>query len=109
MNVELFYIENCPNYPAAADMLKEALRERGLPENISEIAVSDSAQAEALAFRGSPTIRVDGNDIEDTPPMQDQYGLSCRTYLIGGKLQGLPPRDMIRRALRTALRSASWS
>lgn len=82
-------------------MLRETLCERGLPEEIFEMEVTDSAQAEALGFLGSPTIRIDGNDIE-TLPKQSQFGLSCRTYLVGGKLAGVPPLDLIRSAICSA-------
>jgi hypothetical protein len=84
-------------------LIKEALRELGLPEEVSEIEVCDSAQAEALAFPGSPTIRVDDKDVETSLPGQGSYGLSCRTYVIDGKRQGVPSQEVIRKAIRPAL------
>jgi hypothetical protein len=65
--------------------------------------VTDSAQAQALTFIGSPSIRIGGKDIEPTVSNQRHYGLSCRTYLTGGKLTGVPPLDMIRAAVRLAV------
>lgn len=102
MKVELFYIAGCPNHRAAARLLRETLREWGLRDQVSEIEVTDSARAMALSFPGSPTIRIDGKDIEPTAPSEQQVGLSCRTYLVGGKLVGVPARETIRRAIRLA-------
>jgi hypothetical protein len=102
MKVELLHIADCPNTETARRLLKETLRELGLSEEIQDIEVSDSAQAEALRFPGSPTIRVDDIDVEATLPRQNSYGLSCRTYMIGGKRQGVPAQEMIREAIRSA-------
>jgi hypothetical protein len=106
MKIELLHIANCPNTEAARRLLKETLRELSLPEEIQEIEVSDSSQAEALGFPGSPTIRVDDEDVDTTLPRQNNYGLSCRTYMIDGRLQGLPTQDMIRKALLPAVLAA---
>ncbi len=102
MKIELLHIADCPNIEAARRSLKQALRELGLPEEISEIEVCDSAQAEALAFPGSPTVRVDGYDVETALPGQGGYGLSCRTYVIDGTRHGVPSQETIRKAIQSA-------
>ena len=103
MKIELLHIADCPNIDAARRLLKEALRELGLPEEISEIEVCDSVQAEALAFPGSPTVRVDNKDVETALPGQAGYGLACRTYVIDGTRQGVPSQEIIREAIRSAV------
>jgi len=103
MRVELLHIPDCPNYEVAAQLLKEILREHGLPQNISEVSVTDFAQAEVLAFPGSPTIRVDGKDVDPALPEQGYRGLSCRTYIVDGKRQGFPSPAMISLAIRSAI------
>jgi hypothetical protein len=107
MKVELLHIADCPSADAARGLLKQTLQELGLLEEISEIEVSDSAQAEALAFLGSPTIRVDGRDVETMLPGQLIYGLACRTYVTAGTRQGVPSGEMIRKAIRSALSIAN--
>ena len=72
-------------------------------DNISEVEVGDPMQAERLCFPGSPTVRVDDIDVEAPLPRQNSYGLSRRTYLVGGELQGIPTREMIREAIRRAI------
>jgi hypothetical protein len=103
MKVELLYIAECPNYREAARRLRDALRESGARDEVSEIEVTDAARARALEFVGSPSIRIEDRDIEAMITEQLQYGLACRTYLSGGKATGLPPLEMIRAAIRSAL------
>ena len=103
MKVELLHMQDCPNTEPARVLLREILRELGQADEFSEVEVSDPAQADALNFLGSPTIRVNGIDVDTTLPRQNSYGLSCRTYLIGGRVHGLPAREMIRNAVRSAV------
>jgi hypothetical protein len=103
MRVELLHIPDCPNARIAARLLKEILHEHGLPQKIAEVSLTDFAQAEALAFPGSPTIRIDGKDVDPAFPEQRFRGLSCRTYIVDGKRQGFPSHAMISLAIRAAL------
>lgn len=99
MKVELLHIADCPNAEGARALLKDTLHELGRREEISEVQVSDAAQAQALKFPGSPTIRVDDMDVETPLPEQPCYGLCCRMYLIEGRLHGFPTREMVRKAI----------
>ena len=103
MKVELLHIADCPNTGAARRLVEEALREFGLSEEILEVKVSDPEDVERLCFPGSPTIRIDGIDVETPSPKQNSHGLSCRTYLRGGRLRGVPPRETMREALLSAI------
>ena len=106
MKIQLLHIADCPNARAARRMLDEALRELGLLEEILEIEVCDSAHAEQLAFPGSPTIRIDGKDVETISSGQGGYGVSCRTYVIDGRRRGVPAQEIISKALRSAVAAA---
>ena len=102
MKAELLYIADCPNHREAAQILRETLRECGFRDEVCEIEVTDSAQARTLAFMGSPSIRIEGKDIEPVASKLPAGGLSCRTYLVGGKLVGVPSLDTIRAAITSA-------
>ena len=106
MKVELLYVADCPNADGARRLLKRTLSELGIAQEISEVQVSDPGQAEALKFPGSPTIRIDGADLDTALPGQGSYGLSCRTYLIDGRLVGKPSQEMIREAMRSVISRA---
>jgi hypothetical protein len=104
MRVEFLYWEECPSYTQALLRLREVLSEEGLTSDVEVIRVDDEAQAQHLRFPGSPTIRLDGVDI--APPVEEAHGLSCRVYLTDdGRVTPLPSKEMIRRALRSAVRT----
>jgi len=99
MKVELLYIRDCLNHLPAVETVRDVLREQGLPQDILQIEVIDPNQAAALSFPGSPTVRVDGKDVEPNVTVSASFGISCRTYLVDGRRQGLPLREWIRDAV----------
>lgn len=81
-----------------------AVADAGLdPDAIEVTEITSGADAEEQGFVGSPTIRVDGNDL--FPPGADEpVGLTCRIYrLPDGRVSPTPDpadlRDAITRAL----------
>ena len=95
MKIEVLYFEDCPNYLPAMDRLRAVLRQEGLPAQISTIVVKDPAAAKVLNFLGSPSIRINGLDIEPDARSVTAPGFTCRRYA-----GGLPSVEMIRAALR---------
>jgi len=102
MKVELLYVRDCPNHPLTLEAVRDVLRENGLPLDITEIEISSSAQAMTLLFPGSPTVRVDGKDVdpEASRSSLSHFGVSCRSYLVNGRRQGVPDREWIREAIQ---------
>jgi hypothetical protein len=82
MKIEVLYIPECPNHAPVVETIRRILREHQLSEEIAEVEVRDAAKAVALAFPGSPTIRVNGVDVERDLPKLSSYGVSCRTYVV---------------------------
>lgn len=99
MRVEVLYFEGCPNHVPTVERVRAELLSRGLPKEVEEVEIHDQAEAESLGFLGSPTVRINGLDIEREARNLRTYGMSCRTYLEGTVRSGLPSRDLIRRAL----------
>jgi hypothetical protein len=100
MTVKLLYLPGCPNHGAAASLVRSVLQAEGLSAELVETPVIDYEQAQALGFPGSPTLLVNGRDIEIGS--QSQVGFACRTYMVEGKLLGVPPRSWIEHAIRDA-------
>ncbi|MGA8596148.1 MAG: hypothetical protein WB676_15630 [Bryobacteraceae bacterium] len=97
MRIEVLYFEGCPNYaPAVARLRTVLLRER-LTAEVAGIEVKDESAAKALKFIGSPTIRVNGLDIEPASRTMAETGFACRCYP-----GGLPSEAMIELALKEA-------
>jgi hypothetical protein len=104
VRVSFLYYEDCPSYDLALERLREVMDEEGIPGVVEVVKVETEEQARKLRFVGSPTIRVDGQDID--PPDDSRYALTCRAYrLADDRISPLPSKDMIRRAVRSPARS----
>lgn len=100
MKVTFLYFEDCPSHEMTLERLHQAMAEEGVQAGVDIIKVETEEQAQRLRFFGSPTIRIDGHDI-DPPPDDVYYALTCRAYrLEDGRISPLPPLAMICRALR---------
>lgn len=98
--VELLWWSGCPNWEEAREIVRKEMAAAGLdPERLEVREVKTDEAAERDGFVGSPTIRVDGRDIQD--PGAEPTGLSCRVYRQrDGRLAGLPDPVDVREALR---------
>jgi hypothetical protein len=104
VTVEILYFSGCPNHAPAVDCVREVLAQEETPAVMVEVEVKDAATAQRIGFLGSPTIRVDGQDVEPGARAERVFGLSCRTYIDGGRRAGVPPLEWIRAAVREANR-----
>jgi hypothetical protein len=102
MTLDLLYLAGCPNHDLSLELVCSVLEAEGLNAEIRQILIRNGDDARTHGFPGSPTVRVNGRDIEDVPTQQFGIGFACRTYLVEGKSQGLPPRSWLEQAVRTA-------
>ena len=100
MRVELYYFTGCPSYGPALENLRSALRAERLPKDIEHITVDSEADAQAMQFLGSPTIRLDGVDLEGPADKERGCSYGCRVYRDAGEQAGYPSVKLIRSALR---------
>jgi hypothetical protein len=103
--VELLWWEGCPSWQRALDMVRDEMARVGLAADaIDVIEITSEADAAGRVFPGSPTIRLDGEDIQ--PPGPDvPGGLTCRVYRRrDGSVSPLPDREDLREALQRAVR-----
>ena len=101
--IELLWWEGCPSWTHTLEDLRAAVTEAGLdPDRIVVREIDDEAQADAERFVGSPTILVDGQDIQ--PPGEAELpGLTCRVYrLRDGRISPTPDPADLREALGRA-------
>ncbi len=104
--VDILYHEKCSHYPQAIERVKHVLSEEGIEAEINEIQITSEEEAQKYDFLGSPTIRIDGEDLESEEERQkghthtyDTYD-SCRIYNYEGQLYMIPHKETIRLALR---------
>ena len=98
--VELLWFSDCVNHPAARAMLEEVIGDIAPGTQIREVDATDPSRAAILHFPGSPTIRVDGRDVDPGYADPGDYTPRCRLYRTSAGLRGLPERSWIEDALR---------
>jgi hypothetical protein len=106
MKVEVLYFKGCPNHVLAVSRVRQALESVRMRAKILEVEVGTQAEAEGIHFLGSPSVRIDGLDIEPEARCIKAFGLGCRTYLEGSIRSGVPSIDLIRRALVEQIKPA---
>lgn len=97
--VEVLTFEGCPSEEAARALVDCVATALDLELELASICVDDVGAAERLRFLGSPTIRVDGRDVEPRADARTQYTLACRLYRTATGLSNLPDEEWIRSAL----------
>jgi hypothetical protein len=98
VRVGLRYFDGCPSWRVAEDRLRQVLEEIGRPDvSIQLERVETLERAQEVAFRGSPTVLVDGEDpfLDESAPV----GLACRLYRADEGTEGSPSLDQLRAAL----------
>jgi len=99
MRIEILYVPGCPNYQPAVEQVERVLSSESLQAEIRSIAVKTDAEARDVMFPGSPTIRVNGEDVE--PHQTSVPSLACRLY---ENRSGIPPEGLLRTAISDAKR-----
>ncbi len=94
MKLEILYFDGCPTYRAAEKTLRGVLAREDVEAAIELVAVNTDEEAQRLRFPGSPTIRVDGEDLFPVPERAG-YALGCRIYATPEGLWGSPTAEMV--------------
>jgi len=98
--VEVLYFDGCPSHERLLPRLREIVAEAGNdPEQIVLRRIETLDDAVDHRFLGSPTVRVDGQDVDPTATDRGDFGLKCRLYHDEHGQSPLPPEQWIRRAL----------
>ncbi len=92
MRIELLYFNSCPSYKQALANIKAALKEKKLQAELKLINVESEGEAEKLGFQGSPSVRINGKDIEGR---DEGFSFSCRLYHMNGKTTVAPSKEEI--------------
>ena len=105
MNIDVLTFEGCPTGEATLTLVEHAIAEVGVSAVVNRVEVKDEEAARAYRFLGSPSVHVDGKDIEEARRADSDYGLACRLYRTPEGASGIPPAEMVRAAVRAAARA----
>ena len=98
--VEILYFEGCPHYVGARRLVERVGNELGLSPEIRLVHVPDVEAAVRMRFLGSPTVRVNGRDVEPGADDRNVFAFGCRVYDAG---TGIPDERLLRSALAAAV------
>ncbi|MDA3948337.1 MAG: hypothetical protein PF508_03840 [Spirochaeta sp.] len=99
VTLDLLYFDGCPSYRQAWNDILDVLVEEKIDASVRLVAVEDMDSARELQFAGSPTIKVNGKDLED---YQGEGVLACRLYK-GNDGKGWPSKELLRDRIRGVL------
>jgi hypothetical protein len=96
MRIEILYFDGCPNHLPTTELIRDVVQTLGLDATIREVEVRDAEEAARLRFFGSPTVQINGQDVDPAVRNREDFSFSCRMY---GR-SGSPPRALVEQALR---------
>ena len=94
----MLYFADCPHSDATFDLVQRFARSPRCGILIEKIEVTSGEEAVRLRFLGSPTVQINGVDIDPAARGRTDYALTCRLY--GDS--GIPAWDMIAAAIQEA-------
>lgn len=89
------YFAGCPNHLPVVEMIEGLIARHGLSVELDQVEIAPG-EVERLRFLGSPTILVDGVDVEPGARERTAYAMTCRRYATPN---GLPDAEMLLQAL----------
>lgn len=102
MKVEILYFDGCPNHEALVPHLERLLTSAGTDAEIELRPVEDAEAAERERFLGSPTLRIDGEDVDPGAAGRTDFGLKCRLFATPDGLRGMPADEWVLTAIERA-------
>ena len=100
MKIELLYFEGCPSYQALLPELEAVLKLEAITDEIELRQVETIDAAEEERFLGSPTVRINGEDVDPGAVTRSDFGIKCRLYRSDEGTSGVPPEQWIADAIR---------
>jgi len=100
VRISIYFIEGCSGLSAVQDNIKEVIAEEAVNAEINLVLIETRKEAGRLQFTGSPTVRINGRDIDSNMKAIKDYGLRSRHYFINGKKSDYPSKRMIRDAIK---------
>jgi len=101
--VEILYTDACPFWKETLRALKEVMKELNLDIAVRKTKIANEEEAKRYRFPGSPTVRINGVDID--PAAKETVGyIGCRIYSYKGRTYEYPPREMIISAFKRLMK-----
>jgi hypothetical protein len=103
VRIEIVAREDCPHRGMALVVVERVVDETGIPAEIEIVEVESDSDAEEHRVLGSPTVFVDGRDVDPEPSLWADYSVDDRIYRTARGPSGWPEPEWIRDALLRAV------
>ena len=98
--IEVLHVDDCPNHDELLPRLRRLLADHDIDADLVATHVVSDDDARRSRFLGSPTVRVNGRDVDPSAADRTDYGLQCRLYRApDGTVSGAPTDAMLLDAL----------
>ncbi len=104
-HVEILTFEGCPNTAAAVQLVQRVVRTTANGATIELVEIENEDAARKHGFLGSPSVRVDGRDVEPGADARGDAAFACRLYATAAGLRGVPDEAWLRDALERSTRA----
>ncbi len=101
LSVEFLFMPGCCCAGPALRALRQVLGEEHRDRLVRVTVINTEEEAIRKHFHGSPTVLIDGVDIEGPSMAREGHRLRCRVYRRHGECLGVPDADLIRAAIHT--------
>ena len=99
LRIEILLVKDCPNRVPTVDLVRRTAIALKLEASDGTVEVKTPEDALRLQFLGSPTVRINGLDIDPAVRDRTDFALGCRLY----GASGVPPSTLLRAAIIEAL------
>lgn len=96
---ELLYFEDCPNRQGAQELLELVAEQEAVTLDLRLTEVASPEEAQTHRFLGSPSIRINGHDVEPGADERTTFMVACRVYRTEKGFSSQPAAAWIRAAL----------
>jgi len=103
VRIEILAREDCPSRGMAIAVVERVVEETGVPAHVEVVVMTSEADARERRFLGSPTVRVEGRDVDQRLNGRREYTLADRIYRTDRGLAGWPDAAWVREALLLAV------
>lgn len=102
MVIEVLYFDGCPNHDITISRVEQLVRAAGVHAEVRRVRVGSDEEARSLRFLGSPSVRINGRDLEPAMEKTPEYAMRCRRYLTETGFSGAPSEELVVAAIRRA-------
>lgn len=97
--IELLYFDGCPTHEPFLSHLLQLLHDQGFAPDVHLVNVNTEVEAAHHHFLGSPSLRINGHDVDPNAHRRNLFAVQCRLYPTPGGLAKTPPDAWITAAL----------